>query len=157
MIFLRISIIPNFRSLKKLSMNRSTVPCMHSCASDSMRTRQTLNLQNVRLPPLSDCCLANARMSLKIELLFPPLTRREPESSATMKRRRDLWPSGRCWAILNSSVNWANWKCCTTQFCTGNWSSDRVLSVILPKIFPDVVNSCWWAGGSSLSTTRPRI
>ena len=136
-------------------MNRSTVPCMHNCASDSMRTPPTLNLQNVRLPPLSDCCLANARMSLKIGLLFPQLTRREPESSPTMKRRRDLWPSVKCLAILNSSVNWANWKCCTTQFCTGNAWSLRFFN-IYNRILSDVVSSCWWAGGSSLSSTRPR-
>ena len=110
-----------FRSLKKHSMNPNTVLCTHNCANGSMRMPQTLNHQNVRLPPSSACCLANAKMNSKIALLFPQLTRKEPENSPTTRRRRDLWQSGRCLAISSSSANSASWKCYTTPFCTGKY------------------------------------
>ena len=100
-------------------MNRNTVLCMHSCAAGSTKTLPTLNHQNVRLPPSSDCCLANAKMSLRIALLFPQLMRREPVSSHTTKKRQDMWLREKCWETLSSLANLESWKCYMTPFCIG--------------------------------------
>ena len=109
-------------------MNLSTVPCTHSCASGCPNTLQTWNPLNLRLPPLNACCLTSAKMSSRIELLFPQLTRKEPglESPTKPKKKRDIWPSAKCLAISSLLVNWASWRCSTTRFCIGK---SRIYSI----------------------------
>lgn len=132
-------------------MSQNTRLCMHSCAKDCQRKHLTLNPQ-IPLAHLEFCCSIGVNLNLRIVLLHW-------SNMATLemwkRRRGGNWPKGKCWAILNSSVNWENWKYYLRQYYTDVYRNycNREKAMTHPKIWSVCVRLC---GPAAASWTRTR-